>query len=191
MILPYVIVSALVWIVLVPVALYCDSGMTPGFAQLVESIPDDISLKEMFVFPKWTSGLLVRFEILHTQLVFYINEGTWKGILNYASFVLSLAAIGCFARFSSWRLWNAFFVIFAFAVSVVLNSYLFDVQTMIVIGQKLNASFSGLPEMFSFLKKSPEAWAESLPVIVNSAIFLVYTLFGVFSLISLARKGRR
>lgn len=191
MIIPYVIVAALVWIVLVPVSLYCDSGMTPGFVQLVDSIPDGEAVKEMLVFPAWTSVLLSRFEVLHIQLVSCINGGTWEGIIQYASFVLSLAAIGCFARFSSWRLWNVFFVIFAFAASIVLNSCLFDFQLMTLFGQKLNVSFAGLPGLFGFLKMSPEAWAARLPVIVNTAIFLLYTLFGVFSLIGSARRGRR
>lgn len=191
MIIPYVIVSALVWIVLVPVSLYCDSGMTPGFAELVDSIPASTEMKEMFIMPGWTSYMLSQFDKLHGQLVFFINERTVRGIVNYASFFLSLAAIGCFARFSSWRLWNAFFVIFAFAVSVVLNSYLFDSNVMYAVGQKLNATFAELPALFSFLKASPEAWAENLPVFVNAAIFILYTLFGVLSLIGSANKERR
>lgn len=191
MILPYVIISALVWIVLVPVALFCDSGMTPGFAQLVNSIPDSSEMKDMFLMPDWTSALLTRFDELHVQLVSFINGGNFHAIIKYVSFVLSLAAIGCFARFSSWRLWNAFFVIFAFAGSLVLNSYLFDVEIMTVIGQKLNVAFTGLPDLFGFLKATPEQWAEKLPVVVNTAIFLIYTLFGVFTLIGGARRGRR
>lgn len=191
MIIPYVIISALVWIVLVPVALYCDSGMTPGFAQLVESIPASTEMKEMFIMPAWSSYMLSQFDKLHVQLVLFINGGTLRGIINYASFFLSLAAIGCFARFSAWRLWNVFFVIFAFGASVVLNSYLFDIDVMYIVGQRLNATFAELPNLFSFLKASPEAWAEKLPVVVNAAIFLLYTLFGVLSLIGSANKERR
>lgn len=185
MILPYAIVSGLVWIVLVPLSLKYDSGFITfsyyggsfegtavGFTWWIERLPAGSDAASLFALPDWTSFLLKRFEKLHYWLVTFFQEtDAFFGLMQYASFFLSLAAIGCFARFSSWRLWNAFFVIIAFGASVVLNSYLFDYSFMSTLG--LN----------DFMAK----W---LPLFVNAGVFLLYTLFGLFSLIDDAKKRR-
>lgn len=187
MIIPYAIVSALVWIVLVPLSLHYDNafntfsynggsfeGTSVGFTWWIQRLPAGGDAEKLFAFPDWTAYLIGRFEKLHYWLVNFF-QGSGRGLERYASFVLSLAAIGCFARFSSWRLWNVFFVIFAFGTSLVLNSYLFDDSQMKLILEALSL---------------PSSWARSLPVFVNAGIFLLYTLFGVFSLIGEARRKR-
>lgn len=173
MIFPYTIVSALVWILLVPFSLRYDSLAIPGFTWWISRIPSEIDVTGLFTLPAWTTYLLYRFEILHDQLVYFFQGSNLSfGLMQYSSFFLSLAAIGCFARFSHWRLWNAFFVIFAFGFSVVLNSYLFDFTFMSTLGLD-------------------EFWSKWLPLFINCGIFLIYTLFGLFSLIASARKERR
>lgn len=172
MILPYCIITILVWVVLVPACLWYDSGTLPGFSWWISRIPEEVNSTGLFTLPGWIAFLLKRFEILHDQLVYFFQGSQLMfGIMQYASFFVSLAALGCFARFSSWRLWNAFFVIFAFGFSVVMNSFLFDFSFMSTLG------------LTEFMSK----W---LPLFVNAGIFLIYTLFGVITLISDARKDR-
>lgn len=190
MILPYAIVSILVWVVLVPFSLRYDNafntftyygesfeGTSVGFTWWISRLSPGSDAAKLFAFPDWTAYLIARLEKLHYWLLnFFQGSDKGMGLIRYASFVLSLAAIGCFARFSTWRLWNVFFVIFAFGASLVLNSYLFDDNLMKLVLQRLSI---------------PSGWAEMLPVLVNAGIFLLYTLFGVFSLIGEARRERR
>lgn len=173
MILPYAIVSALVWVVLVPLTLIYDNGTIGGIASMAARVTSDMDSTGLFSLPDWTAYLVGRFELLHVQLAGFFHGGSGGfGLMQYASFFLSLAAIGCFARFSSWRLWNAFFVIFAFAASLVLNSYMFDAAFM----DSLNLGLF---------------WAKWLPLFVNAFIFVFNTIIGIILLIIKKRREWR
>lgn len=170
-ILPYVIITVLVWIVLVPLSLMYDSGTIKGITWWVARIKPEMNTTGLFTIPTWTAWLIGRFEILHTQLAVFFKENLSAfSLMQYASFFLSLAAIGCFSRFSSWRLWNAFFVIIAFCVSIVLNSYMFDVTFM---------NGFGLTDF----------WMKWLPLFVNVLIFIFNT--GLGAVLMIADKKRR
>lgn len=173
MIFPYAIVTALVWVIIVPLTLIYDNGTIGGIAAMASQVTPEMDSTGLFMLPDWTAFMIGRFEMLHVQLVGFFHGGSVGfGMMQYASFFLSLAAIGCFARFSSWRLWNAFFVIFAFVASLVLNSYMFDADFM--------RSFN----LGAF-------WTKWLPLFVNAFIFVFNTFIGIILLIIKKRREWR